>query len=506
MKATITRYIRRSAAPMQRGRSDRPPFRRRRDETGAALVLALVFVVAVGGIIGGLADLVTNDVSNSTQFASVRSLQYAATSATNLAIESIRYTPLLGTNQTLNASPPGSCGAPSSPAEGSEQSMAVWCSTAWNPTSADTRVVTLSTCPIGIPAGACALAPTLQAKVTFDDYGPGLSPPDTEECVIYCGAGMNVDSWLWSPQVPKVSSISTLTGPITGNSSTPITITGIGFVSGATTVNFIEESGGTPVSDNYAVAATVVSTTSTTVQADVPPVTEGTTFFVTVTTPSGTSAYGSSADTFQYQLAPPNVASINDNVNLSGSTSSYAALGATSGGYLVTINGTGFYTGATVEFVEESSGNDVPGVPSVFATDVSVISSTEITAVAPGVTSGTTYFVRVQTSDGLSAEGSPANDVFDYAVVVPIVSAVSPTSGPAGTSISITGSGFYDGATVYFASSDSCGTSNLTATNVNVATPTSITATVPSGLKSDTSYCVTVANGQNVSSNTVIYS
>ena len=75
-----------------------------RDEAGAVLILALVFLLVVGMITGGLAGWITNDLNNSTQFASARSLQSSASNATELAIQSIRYDPLLATTQ--DASPP----------------------------------------------------------------------------------------------------------------------------------------------------------------------------------------------------------------------------------------------------------------------------------------------------------------------------------------------------------------------------------------------------------------
>ena len=126
-----------------------------RDETGAVLVLALVFLIAVGGIVGALANWATNDLNNTAKFTSARSLQYAATSVTQTAIQSMRYAPLLSTAQglqTLNASPPSYCwgtGGNSSltTVEGTtSENMTVWCSTVWTPTSGNTRVVTFSTC------------------------------------------------------------------------------------------------------------------------------------------------------------------------------------------------------------------------------------------------------------------------------------------------------------------------------------------------------------------------
>jgi hypothetical protein len=174
------------------------------DEAGAVLILALAFLLTVGMITGGLAGWITNDLNNSTHFASARSLQFSASNATELAIQSIRYDPLLGTTQ--DASPPAPCwgtgsGSDVSVPEGDTASddMSVWCSTKWNPSSASTRVVTISTCLSSESAATCSANPYLQAIVVFDDYPPGLSAPNPNACVVYCGTGMTVSSWRWSP-------------------------------------------------------------------------------------------------------------------------------------------------------------------------------------------------------------------------------------------------------------------------------------------------------------------
>jgi len=463
-------------------------------------MLALIFMVAVAGIVGGLTDLVMNDVRNTSQFALNRSDQYAASSATDLAIQSIRYTPLLATDETLNASPPSYCwgSGPVSetPSVNGVPQMSVWCSTSWSPTSASTRVVTLSTCPSTTSAAACAAHPALQAVVTFDDYGPGVSSPSSAECVVYCGAGMTLDSWLWSPVVPTVTGISTASGAITGGTS--LTITGTGFVGGATSVNFIAESGGTPADDNYVAAGTSVSVvSSTSITARSPAVTEGKTFFVTVTTPTGSSAYG---PVFTYSLVSPTITSISDGFPTGGN----AASGSTAGGNSVTITGTGFYAGATINFVEESSGSAISPTVSIPSNYVSVVSPTSITTTSPGVINGTTYFVTVTTSGGTSSFGSSSSDVFDYSELIPIVASVSPNTGSAGTTVTITGTGFYSGATVYFGVNSTCGTSNP-ATTSSVVSSTTMTAIAP--VVSGHTYCITVQNtGTAASSNTVLFS
>ena len=87
-----------------------------RDEAGATLILALLFMVVIGLIVGALATWTSNSLTDTVAFAQVRSTQFALSSASQVAIQSIRYTPLLGTSpplppspQTLNASPPTYC-------------------------------------------------------------------------------------------------------------------------------------------------------------------------------------------------------------------------------------------------------------------------------------------------------------------------------------------------------------------------------------------------------------
>ena len=464
---------------------------RGRDDAGAVLVLALVFLVAVSLIVGALASWSSNDLNNTSQFKLARSLQNAVSNVTNVAIQSIRYTPLLST--TLNASPPAPCWGTSSSAlasSGDNPAVAVWCSTDWTPTSTETRVVTLSACLSNVAsAAACASNPVLQAVVTFDDYPSGVSAPTMGQCVVYCGTGMTVNSWVWSPVVPVVTSISTTsglnTGPITGGTS--VTISGTGFVNG-TTVNFVEETADTPTSDNVVLSATsVVVVSATVITAVAPAVIVGTTYFVTVTTPGGTSAYvhgPSSADVFTYSPVVPAVTSISP------------VSGQTAGGTSVTINGTGFFSGATVNFVEESNGTPVsPSVVSP-ATYVTVVSAIAITAVAPAVIVGTTYFVTVTTPGPLtSAYGSAG--VYTYVPLYPVVATIKLGTGShlGGSSVTITGTGFFSGATVNFveeaAGNPVSPAVTVPATSVVVVSATTITAVTPA-VSVATTYYVTV--------------
>jgi hypothetical protein len=458
------------------------------------------------------ADL-TGDLRSSQIFQSVRSEQYAARSATDLAINSIRYAydspsaPTGNTStllaQTLNASPPSYCwgSGPKSELTTDGVSMDVWCSTAWNPASASTRTVTFSTCLDSVAAvtaaaaaaaaAACAASPYLQAIVSYDDYPSGVSAPSSAPCYLYCGTQMITDSWLWSPTVPTVTGISNTpglpsggaTGSISGGTS--VFITGTGFVTG-TTVNFVEESGGVPTSDNTVLSAqSEAVNSSTSITAVSPAIIEGSMYFVTVTTPSGTSAY-SANDVFTTTTVVPTVTGLSP------------ATGAIAGGDAVTITGTGFFTGATVEFVQESGGTVVTGGTVLASQYVTVNGSTTITAVSPGVVGGSLcqgsttnycYFVTVTTPAGTSATGN--NDVFTYTPLIPICSSISPTSGSAGTVVTILGTGFLTTATVSFTPENNGAPTGAAVPAYNpVITSSTITVSAPSA--AGTTYFITV--------------
>jgi len=166
------------------------------------MVIALIYLVAVSLTVGALAGWAANDIHASPRFATGRTLQDAARSTAELAIQNIRYAPLLGATQTLNASPPNYCwgSGPASSLTIDGYTMSSWCSTAWNPTSAQTRVVTISTCKSTVSAAACSANPLLSVVVTYDDYPPGGAAPISGSCLLWswCGEGQTINSWVWS--------------------------------------------------------------------------------------------------------------------------------------------------------------------------------------------------------------------------------------------------------------------------------------------------------------------
>ena len=241
---------------------------------------------------------------------------------------------------------------------------------------------------------------------------------------------------------PTVSSVTPNNGLAAGG--TAVTITGTNFAAGAT-VTF----GGTA-------ATNVVVVSSTSITATTP---AGSAGAVTVTVTNSNELSGSLASAFTY-VVPPTVSSVSPNT------------GSTAGGTAVTITGTNFATGATVTFGGTA------------ATNVVVVSSTSITATTPAGSAGA---VTV-TVTNLGAQSGSLTNGFTY-VVVPTVSSVSPKNGPAagGTAVTITGTNFATGATVTFG--------GTAATNVVVASSTSITATTPAGSAGAVTVTVTNSNG-----------
>ncbi len=149
--------------------------------------------------------------------------------------------------------------------------------------------------------------------------------------------------------------------------------------------------------------------------------------------------------------------------------------GTANGGTAVNITGTNFTSGATVSF-----GGTV-------ATNVSVVSSSSITAATPAHAAGAVSVV-VTNSSGQS--GTLANG-YTYTAGTTTVTAISPTSGTTngGTVVNITGTNFVSGATVSLG--------GTAATNVSVVSSNSITATTPAHTAGAVSVVVTNSNGQS---------
>jgi hypothetical protein len=188
---------------------------------------------------------------------------------------------------------------------------------------------------------------------------------------------------------PTISSIDP-TNPVTGE---VITINGSDFVTGST-VSFGTAAG--------PVAATQVTVTAPGVMTAVAPGAAAITS-VTVTTPGGTATY---------TVPPqPTVTSVTPNS------------GPATGGNTVTINGTNFVPGDTVQFYFDGN-----------ATNVTVVSPTQITATAPATPGDApdTVYVIVSSATG-SSNGTSASQ-YTY---LPVCSAPPSVTAPANAAVSV---------------------------------------------------------------------
>jgi hypothetical protein len=219
---------------------------------------------------------------------------------------------------------------------------------------------------------------------------------------------------------PSVTKVAPAEGPIAGG--TEVVITGTGFTEGAKVkVGTVE-------------ATEVEVESETEITAKTPAGSAGKAEVI-VTDSKGTSSGGSS---FTY-VAPPKVSSVTP------------AEGTTAGGTVVKVKGTGFLAGSKVK------------VGSTEATEVKIVSETEVTAKTPAGSAGKSEVI-VTDSFGAST-GGPS---FTY-IKPPTVTEITPASGTTvgGTAVTIKGTGFLKGSTVTIGSA---------ATSVVIVSETEITA------------------------------
>jgi hypothetical protein len=241
--------------------------------------------------------------------------------------------------------------------------------------------------------------------------------------------------------LPTITSVAPGIGPTSGGTS--VTIAGTGFTD-ITAVDF----GTVPATSFTVISPTQISAVS--------PAHAGTPVDVTVMTPFGSTAL-TGADRFTY--VGPYVTKVTPNAVSTG------------GGATVTISGSGF-AGTTAV--------DVGGTP---ATTFTVLSATSITAVVPPGPSATVDVTVTATSTSPAVAG----DRLKY--VTPAVTKLTPTSGPANKSTTVTLNGvMLTGATaVHFG--------NALAVNFTVHSATSIVAVAPPQTAGSVAVTVTTAAG-----------
>ncbi|HEX3355033.1 MAG TPA: IPT/TIG domain-containing protein [Terriglobales bacterium] len=252
---------------------------------------------------------------------------------------------------------------------------------------------------------------------------------------------------------PTVTAISPNSASTSGG--TAVTVTGTGFLSGATLTL-----GGTA-------ATNVTVANSTTITAMTPAHSAGT---VNVVVTNSDTQSGSLPQGFTYTSVsnpPPTVTAISP------------ISGTTAGGTAVTITGTGFLAG------------DMVNLGGTLATNTAVISSTTMTATTPAHSAGA---VSVVVTNAEEQNGTlPNGFTYIQPTPAPAIASIAPNSGTSsgGTAVTVTGTGFLTGAALTMG--------GTAASGVTVLNSTTITATTPAHAAGVVS--VTVTNTDNQSGN-----
>ncbi|MHC5018853.1 MAG: IPT/TIG domain-containing protein [Planctomycetota bacterium] len=291
-----------------------------------------------------------------------------------------------------------------------------------------TNFVTGATVTVG---GSSATSVTVVSASTITCTAPsGTQGPATVVVTnIDTQSATLAGGYIYQGPAPTLSSVSPAAGPLAGG--TTVTLTGTNFVAGAT-VTF----GGNP-----ATGVNVVSGTQITCATPA-----GTIGSTNVTVTNVDTLFATLSNGYLYQGGNPTVTSVSP------------SSGPLGGGTFVTVTGTNFFAGATVDF-----GGSL-------ATSVAVVSGTQITCSTPSGTGLVTVTVtNVDTLFGSLPGG------FNYAGTPATVSSITPSSGPVagGTAVSITGTNFVSGASVTIG--------GFSASSISIVSATLITCTTPAG-------------------------
>jgi RHS repeat-associated protein len=250
-------------------------------------------------------------------------------------------------------------------------------------------------------------------------------------------------------RAPTVTAVSPTSGTTAGGTAVVITGTNL---TGASAVDFA------------GVAATGISVANpTTIDATTPAGSAGA-VTVSVTTPGGTGT-----DTGAYTYVTPTPAPTVTGVSPTS--------GPTTGGTAVIITGTNLTGANSVKFGTAA------------ATGLTVVNPTTIDGTTPADTSGAVN-VSVTTPGGTGSDES----AYTYVSPAPVVTAISPTSGPTtgGTMVTVTGTGLSSATAVDFASAPATGVTAVNSTTIDASSPAGtgtvdVTVTTSGGTSATTS-------------------
>lgn len=163
----------------------------RRSDSGAALILALAFLLGIGAVLVPLVSLAGSNMINTSNLQTQRGIEFSADAIMDGAIQTVRHEPPTTSCPTF---PGGS--TPSLTVDGT--SMEVQCSEA--PVSdldPFGRNVEFDAC-VAQPAeiwATCQANAVIRAQVSFDDLAPGCTDFSTPACISH-GNQMSVWSWV----------------------------------------------------------------------------------------------------------------------------------------------------------------------------------------------------------------------------------------------------------------------------------------------------------------------
>ncbi len=142
-----------------------------RDDRGASLILALVFVFVIGMVLVAVGGLAANALLNTSNARAQRTSTGDAEAAVTIAMQYLRYNPAPDPAVSPSCLPPNSTIPSSDPRVSSDNPFKVVCTLALAPTSPQTRVVDFYACLSGGVTSqlACQTSAVLHAQVTYND-------------------------------------------------------------------------------------------------------------------------------------------------------------------------------------------------------------------------------------------------------------------------------------------------------------------------------------------------
>ena len=170
-----------------------PVSKPRRDEDGASLIIALVFVLLISLILLAIVTLSGTNIVNTTNLQNERTLEYSAEGGVQAALQAIRYATPGQTSTFCGGSP---ALAPPAPIDGA----VVYCQLG-DLTYA--RVLNFEACPPAVSAASCAnnvnKADVLTATVLISDVASGCTSGGSPGCYnppSTSGTSVTVESWI----------------------------------------------------------------------------------------------------------------------------------------------------------------------------------------------------------------------------------------------------------------------------------------------------------------------